>query len=396
MLVLGARVTASDDTPLSPPTPLKTDVNCSLSFSAVSPSGTVTTIRASTQASEVDIGEVKVPVQLRIAEGHTSDGVVKEVEFVFNTAKDNYDVVAREMIDELGLLIPMEQLAALIQVQVCSVMKDVPPLQLPPAESSSCSTESVILATAADFGIVISNDSATEDEATTAPVLAESTLTTAHHVETQVPNNSSAVAAVDEKSPREVPTTECPSNVAAVATNVQPPITVITDISSVSPTALTPDLSTYPTLHTTAPPPQLTQCPSQESLISASTEDSPKQRRVTVEVITDDAALVENAEAMEMLTKEKEKIEKESRAARRAFEQRIQKHKIIQVNHIKMYVNRNVLQETCEEDLQKRREEYANQLSDLARKEKASAKKHEEDVQKLREDFESKVAVLVR
>ena len=320
--MVGPRVIVPDDTPLSPSTPLKTDVNCSLSFSAISPSGTVTTIQASTQASEVDVGEVKVPVQLRIAEGHTSDGVVKEVEFVFNTAKDNYDIVAREMIDELGLLIPVEQLAALIQVQVCSVMKDVPPLQLPPAESSACSTESVILATAADYGIVISNDHEGGDEA---PAVAEPTSTVTQPAEAQASKNTSTV---DEKSPREIPVTEA----AAVATNVQPPITVNTNIASVSPTALTPDLSGHPTPHTTGATPHITQCPSQESLVSASTEDSPKQRRVTVEVISDDTALAENAEVMEMLTKEKEKIEKESRAARRAFEQRIQKHKIIQVS----------------------------------------------------------------
>ena len=108
------------------------------------------------------------------------------------------------------------------------------------------------------------------------------------------------------------------------------PISVVTDLPSVSPTAVTPNLSSQPPPLTTATP-SLIQCASQDSLLSASTEDSPKQRRVIAESIIEDPALVENAEVMEMLTKEKEKIEKESRAARRAFEQRIQKHKIIQV-----------------------------------------------------------------
>ena len=77
------------------------------------------------------------------------------------------------------------------------------------------------------------------------------------------------------------------------------------------------------------------------------------------------------------LQKEMEKLGKESRAAKRAFEQRIQKHKSIQ--------------EKCDDDFLKLQDEYDNKMIELQRKEQSAAKKRDDEVIKLNQDFEKKI-----
>ena len=63
-------------------------------------------------------------------------------------------------------------------------------------------------------------------------------------------------------------------------------------------------------------------------------------------------------------------MDKESRAARRAFEQRIQKHKIIQ--------------EKCEDDFQKLQSELDLKVQELARKEENAVAKRDVELAKVR------------
>ena len=77
------------------------------------------------------------------------------------------------------------------------------------------------------------------------------------------------------------------------------------------------------------------------------------------------------------LQKEMEKLGKESRAAKRAFEQRIQKHKSIQ--------------EKCDDDFLKLQDEYDNKMIELQRKEQSAAKKRDDEVIKVNQDFEKKI-----
>lgn len=69
-------------------------------FSAMSPCGMPTTIRAIPQSADAVTDVIphatqEVAVQLRIAEGHTSDGIIKDVEFLFHIGQDNFDVRSR-------------------------------------------------------------------------------------------------------------------------------------------------------------------------------------------------------------------------------------------------------------------------------------------------------------
>lgn len=62
-------------------------------FSAMSPCGTPTTIRAVHQITpSAANATLEVAVQLRIAEGHTSDGIIKDVEFLFHIGRDDFNV----------------------------------------------------------------------------------------------------------------------------------------------------------------------------------------------------------------------------------------------------------------------------------------------------------------
>ena len=72
-----------------------------------------------------------------------------------------------------------------------------------------------------------------------------------------------------------------------------------------------------------------------------------------------------------------EKLGKESRAAKRAFEQRIQKHKSIQ--------------EKCDDDFLKLQDEYDNKIIELQRKEQSAAKKRDDEIIKLNQGFEKKI-----
>jgi hypothetical protein len=73
-----------------------------------------------------------------------------------------------------------------------------------------------------------------------------------------------------------------------------------------------------------------------------------------------------------------EKMDKESRIARRAFEQRIQKHKIIQ--------------EKCEDDLQRLQSEQDAKAQELARKEDNALAKRDAERVRVQEEFERKLA----
>ena len=72
-----------------------------------------------------------------------------------------------------------------------------------------------------------------------------------------------------------------------------------------------------------------------------------------------------------------EKLEKECRVAKRTYEQRIQKHKIIQ--------------ETCEQDIANLVQDREQKLSSVDRKEEAMEQKRRVDMQKLQEEFERAV-----
>jgi hypothetical protein len=94
----------------------------------------------------------------------------------------------------------------------------------------------------------------------------------------------------------------------------------------------------------------------------------------------DEDALPEELADYHIYVKEIEAIEKESRAARRVFEQRIQKHKIIQM--------------TCEEDLQKMELDYSTQQSKLLNKKSAAEKKKTDELTRLRSELDKNLLEL--
>lgn len=85
----------------------------------------------------------------------------------------------------------------------------------------------------------------------------------------------------------------------------------------------------------------------------------------------DDAAHLE-------LQQEIEKVEKESRAARRAFEQRIQKHKIIQ--------------EKCEEDLRLLEEEHHTRAAEIRRKQETTLSRKDEEIARAQAELATRLA----
>jgi len=87
----------------------------------------------------------------------------------------------------------------------------------------------------------------------------------------------------------------------------------------------------------------------------------------------DDAAHVE-------FQQEIEKIEKESRVARRAFEQRIQKHKIIQ--------------EKCEEDIRLLEDEHHTRVAEIRRKQENTTSRRDEEVARVQSEMASRLTAL--
>ena len=101
-----------------------------------------------------------------------------------------------------------------------------------------------------------------------------------------------------------------------------------------------------------------------------------------------------------LIEAEMNRIEKEAGHARRAFESRIQKHKIIQVLFIFVlmglcdvifFIN---LQASCEDDCNNIKVEYSDQVDVLKKKLENTARKYEAEKQKYQAEFEQKLLVI--
>mmetsp|Transcript_149 Transcript_149/g.263 ORF Transcript_149/g.263 Transcript_149/m.263 type:complete len:1094 (+) Transcript_149:111-3392(+) len=448
------------------------------SFSAMSPSGTPTTIRAVPNATSTNTTEGTrsveeapvVAVQLRIAEGHTSDGIIKDVEFLFNTEKDNFEVVATEMKEELNLTIPTEQLSTLIQLQVNSVA------QLDSSReddlegggeetgsgNSSTQYDETLLLAAAGYGITVTDASESGDDCrnkmNTAPSasgvdtsatnimdgsgqeleqiravtpasfsshptpasvsssgaadeqllktpspglppvhpnsMARTTESPVHlhpHDTTPTPAGASAAGSLatlrpgrDESADSINSTTSAGSQTVTADSNPISPASMLEgDRSRVSPESSHVSATGSPldrSEHNT-----ITQSTSNNSLSSLDTGGHRGGACDMLEPIPEvpppgeDASEAEVQDYAEYL-KETEKIAKECRAAKRVFEQRIHKHKVIQ--------------ETCEEDLQKVKAGYTQQCSQLDKSEAKALKKKDELMVQAKREFEEKVEAL--
>lgn len=104
---------------------------------------------------------------------------------------------------------------------------------------------------------------------------------------------------------------------------------------------------------------------------------------------------------------EMDKVDKESRVSRRAFEQRIEKHKIIQVNkylppfthtrsHLLAFFSPAApsrLQEKCDEDLWQLDSDYQLKKADLQRKEESAVKKRAEELARIAAETEAALEV---
>lgn len=66
-----------------------------------------------------------VHVNLKISREHTLDGEGREVEFMFHPSNDDFQVVAKEMIEELALTLPVNNLAEIIHIEVTEAQRSV-------------------------------------------------------------------------------------------------------------------------------------------------------------------------------------------------------------------------------------------------------------------------------
>jgi hypothetical protein len=261
-----------------------------------------------------------VTVELRLGEGVTADGAIKDVEFLFNIEQDNYEVspslsgdgdrltplpplqvVAAEMKQELNLTIPTDQLAVLIQHHVDAVLhtNGVNPTPAPAPPPPPLQAEAPeILPTPTDLPA---------QEISTTPI-------------------SPAVA------PAPLPVGDAQAVQQRPSQHESEVLSPRLDLASKS-----DDLSHVATIHgqghghsqpSDDSGHRHSKSPDDPSLPSAAVDPNPS--KLEIPKPDSDASPEELADFTELL-RELEKIDKECRAARRVFEQRIQKHKIIQV-----------------------------------------------------------------
>jgi len=364
-----------------------------------------TTTKVSTDSPSV------VVVQLRIQGQYTSDGINKEVEFTFEEGSDHVESIAAEMKDELNLNLSVDQLVDLIRDEISrrrtgiqstptapsleariEVTSSPPPVvnqnktdSTPNKElisSSKSSPENVnverINITGIEVSTKVTDDKnsnpnsprrvGSEGDNTQAGSVISLTLSKSHSSEDDVEGGK-------KTSPeRQQEVMETVSNASPVE------IQNVTKDQELSTKDNTSSVDTKAESSTLQEPTSPTQ--KLDSSDTSSTNTSPttsKTSRFEVPVPGDDASPVALANYQAYL-KEIEAIEKESRAARRVFEQRIQKHKIIQ--------------ETCEEDLLKMEKDYSAQRGKLTSKNTVAEKKRDEELSCLRSELDKNLLEL--
>jgi hypothetical protein len=284
-----------------------------------------------------------VTVELRLGEGVTADGVIKDVEFQFNIEQDNYEVslspsplpllpwftlrllpqvVAAEMKQELNLTIPTDQLALLIQHHVDAVLHPIPTPPAPAPVAPPLAALPAVALLQLEAAEILPSPTNPPAEPTDTPRTAPPPP--------PLPPLALSPTPLPRPDPAP-PSSQHEQQLEALSPRL--------DLSSKS-----DDLSHVVPIHSQGHSQsqgasednsqnhsqRLSKSPDDPSLAAGVGAGADSGSLLDIPKPDSDASPEELSDFAELL-RELEKIEKECRAARRVFEQRIQKHKIIQV-----------------------------------------------------------------
>ena len=342
-----------------------------------------------------------VVVQLLIEGQYTSDGKNKEVEFTFDDLSDKVEIIAAEMKDELNLELSLEHLIQLIQSNISSKLNlplDEKKSDKGPDMMGSQSSVDNALATKLPV-ILVKNETDKKDsgDALSSNIERDSSrdsvkCVSGFDLSDNIVAEISRVNDSDEVKPLVVSRSSSgESGNKDLKTGLS-----ADDSQDIMQRQLSPEkieelrdditlqqgiqLNVTPSGNSAPIPNDNTLTPINTDNKVISSKISPNMTSTSGISITrhelpppGDNATVEELANYEKYLKDVEAIDKESRAARRAFEQRIQKHKIIQ--------------QTCEEDFLKMEADLEIQQAKLSSKQCAAEKKRDDDLTQIKDEL---------
>lgn len=249
-----------------------------------------------------------VKVSLKIGREHTADGEGREVEFIFNPNNDDFEVVAQEMIEELALTLPVHSLADSIAIEVLQTQQSV--IRAYSAMEEERRSHGV--SEPADF-IALSSDSLPAAAPTSHLDVAESPVPQCGQADCRNAPDTTHLRSADKIAP-----------LVDSSAGVD-----VTDNSVLASSSEQPQTAAEPAAKEALVVISAVDTTGTEASVSV---ESPRQQDTAPTEDSDsDDDMFELDDEDRHLREEIMRIDKEAGHARRVFEQRIQKHKSIQV-----------------------------------------------------------------